>query len=336
MTVRVTAPCRLHFGLIHVPVAGITHGLDGEPIRRFGGLGLMLDEPAVRVTVSPHEQWQTEGPLADRAEGFARRVVGDGVPGLHIRADGPAEHVGLGVGTALGLSVAAACRRLVHADAGGVQELAATVGRGERSGIGMYGFAGGGFIVDAGRIADEPPQLRERIDFPAEWRIVLVRPRKAGRWHGDRERSAFRRPRVAADALASARALERLSADVAAAVRGKQFDVFAAAVSEFNLRAGEPFRGDQGGAYAGPAVSAVVRQLREWGHTGAGQSSWGPTVFCFARCEDEAELLAARARITLPPETDVRVTKANNRGAKLAEDQADEADHDHIGGQNEQ
>ena len=55
---RVTAPSRLHFGLFHVPAAGLTHwpGPDDEPglpVRSFGGVGLMIDRPGVVVTVRP-------------------------------------------------------------------------------------------------------------------------------------------------------------------------------------------------------------------------------------------------------------------------------------------
>ena len=45
MSVRVVAPCRLHFGLFHVPVDGLTHYPDGRPVRKFGGLGMMIENP---------------------------------------------------------------------------------------------------------------------------------------------------------------------------------------------------------------------------------------------------------------------------------------------------
>ena len=48
---RVTAPSRLHFGLLNVPN-------DGSPdtSRRFGGVGLMIDRPGIVVTARPAEK----------------------------------------------------------------------------------------------------------------------------------------------------------------------------------------------------------------------------------------------------------------------------------------
>ena len=45
MNVRVVAPCRLHFGLLHVPTIGFTHWPDGTPVRKFGGVGERNEMP---------------------------------------------------------------------------------------------------------------------------------------------------------------------------------------------------------------------------------------------------------------------------------------------------
>ena len=70
---RVTAPVRLHFGLFHVPGEGDSP--DALPQRAFGGVGLMIDQPAIVVSVRPSDSWQFEGPLASRAQEFALRFV---------------------------------------------------------------------------------------------------------------------------------------------------------------------------------------------------------------------------------------------------------------------
>ena len=104
--IRVVAPSRLHFGLFHVPVAG-----ELQPGgRAFGGVGMMIDSPAVVVTVKPADAWQFEGPLASRAQTFAMRFVqsiseSDRQPFQVLVEQCPAEHTGLGVGTQLALAV---------------------------------------------------------------------------------------------------------------------------------------------------------------------------------------------------------------------------------------
>lgn len=321
----VVAPCRLHFGLFHVPVDGLTHWPAGTPVRKFGGLGLMVRTPAVRVSGTMTGEFAPAvGTLRGRATEVAR-LVSDKITlpysngsYLHVRADGPPEHVGLGVGTALSLAVARTARSLLHELGDTTEPDARLLGRGQRSGIGLYGFRHGGFIVDDGKVADELPRVRERIEFPVAWRIVLVRPPVAAAWHGPAERSAFHRRRPAADALATtARLLRTANEYVIPALKAADFDTFAASLTEFNRAAGEPFRADQGGPYAGPAVSEMIKELLSWNVRGVGQSSWGPTVFAMTPSEEEAERLAARVRARFPNVADVTFTAADNEGARV-------------------
>jgi beta-RFAP synthase len=323
MSVRVVAPCRLHFGLFHVPVDGLTHHPDGRPVRKFGGLGLMIDQPCVVVTPTRTHHDVATGPLFDRAQRFMDelRDCGAGPTCQRIETNGPSEHIGLGVGTTLGLAVASvlypaywAC----HQDFP-VQTLAARVRRGRRSGIGTYGFRHGGFIADDGKVADhELPQLGVRLDFPSSWRVALIRPPVKPIWHGDREHAVFDRTRLADKALSLTDRLRSLAYDtVVPAVRNADFETFATSIHEFNRLAGVPFHDDQGGPYASPEVACVIDELMEMGAVGVGQSSWGPTVFAFAPDADEAEHLANRARDRFSSATDVTVTAANNTGARL-------------------
>ena len=75
---RATAPSRLHFGLFALPGANRFPGLDGEPgvpVRRFGGVGLMVERPGVAVVIDAADRWTADGPSADRALGFARSAA---------------------------------------------------------------------------------------------------------------------------------------------------------------------------------------------------------------------------------------------------------------------
>jgi beta-ribofuranosylaminobenzene 5'-phosphate synthase len=318
----VAAPCRLHFGLLHVPTPGFTHWKDGSPVRKFGGVGLMVEEPEVTVHVEPASEWSAAGSHGERACEFARRVWSAapvrGFKGLRVTAAGPPEHVGLGVGTALGLAVARAVTTHSITRSWTVTELARLAGRGERSRIGIFGFERGGLILDAGKEDEsDAPRLHSRADFPEAWRVVLVRPDVAPAWYGERERTAFRRSRPPAAVAALTRLLDGLATGaIEPAVRAADFRTFTHAVYEYNRRAGEPFSDDQGGVYAGPEVTGVIETLRNWGVVGLGQSSWGPTVFAFAADPAEAAALAGRVRDELPGLADVTVTAANNCGAR--------------------
>jgi beta-ribofuranosylaminobenzene 5'-phosphate synthase len=306
---RVTAPSRLHFGLLSLPAVGMDRwpGIDGRPglpVRHFGGVGLMVDRPGLAVRVEPADEWAAEGPLADRALGFARRVVGSLPPGERrpfrvVVERAPAEHTGLGLGTQLGLAVAKA----IAVEAGYPDwpaiELAVRVGRGERSAIGVHGFDGGGLIVEGGkRLGQAISPLIVRVPFPADWAVVLFTPPGDAGWHGGREREAFARLAETGPSAAETEALCRVVlTGMLPALAASDLNGFGEAVYEFNARVGNAFAPAQGGRYAGPGVTNLVARLRALGVAGVGQSSWGPTVFAVVRADDADRVRSALAGI---------------------------------------
>jgi beta-RFAP synthase len=346
---RVRTSSRLHFGLLSL--AGGAPGPDrqGEPVlpsRRFGGVGLMVEHPGVQVSAAAAAAWSAEGPLGTRALAFAHRFaqgVGaehagragespalrapDGLPpGPAGRAGPPQrlvvegcapEHAGLGTGTQLGLAVARAL-----AAAWGLPRdapaLARHVGRGLRSALGVHGFEQGGFLVEAGqRAPGELAPLVARAPFPDAWRVVLALPGEAPGLHGAQEREAFARLAGPPDGPAQTDALCRLVLlGLLPALAERDLEAFAAALFDFNARAGAAFAPVQGGTYAGPRVAELVAFIRGQGIRGAGQSSWGPAVFAVVGDEERAAHLAGRirGRFGLGP-AEAFVTRACNHGA---------------------
>ena len=50
---RLTAPSRLHFGLL---------AWGPNAPRQFGGVGLMVDHPGLTITTEPATRWTADGP----------------------------------------------------------------------------------------------------------------------------------------------------------------------------------------------------------------------------------------------------------------------------------
>jgi beta-RFAP synthase len=309
---RVTAPSRLHFGLFHVP--GGDEPEPGVPVRVFGGVGLMIDQPGVVVSARPAPSWQFEGTLASRAQVFAHRFMDriDPPPGpLQVLVERcPAEHTGLGVGTQLALAVAKALAIETGTPDLSAIELARRVGRGERSAIGVHGFDRGGLIVEPGKTrGEEVSPLLTRVLLPDEWRVAVFAPHGLDRWHGSREQQAFdragvnSRPPGLTDTLCRIALLGMLPAAVAG-----DLPAFSEAVYEFNRRAGEPFAAAQGGIYAAPDIEELIQTITRKGVKGVGQSSWGPSVFAVIESNDRAKWLveelkgAARGWVARPSE----------------------------------
>jgi beta-RFAP synthase len=329
--IRVAAPARLHFGLLSLPADGEEfwpdrHGHPVLPVRRFGGAGLMVEAPALALRVEPASDWSAEGPLAGRALAFARRFAltvagGALVPHRVVIESAPPEHCGFGTGTQLGLAVAKALAVATGGPDLDAVELAARAGRGLRSALGVHGFAGGGFLVEAGKRADRGVSpLLARVPFPAAWRVVVAVPPSEPGCHGEPEREAFRRLLDRPDTAGATNALCRLVLlGMLPALLEQDLDGFGEALHDFNARVGETFAPVQGGTYANRRVAEVVALLRQLGVRGVGQSSWGPAVFAVVRDAEHAEALAAQLRHEAAlADAQVFVTRGDNRGATVA------------------
>lgn len=314
--VRVEAYSRLHFGLLNpFPVS------PGE--RRFGGVGLMVREPSLRLTVCAAASWSAEGPAADRALSFAQRFAALAPPervrpARLVVETSPPSHVGLGSGTQLGLAVAGALAGLWGLGATSPPALGARLGRGRRSAVGMHGFEQGGFLVEAGRREeDSASPVVTRQEFPGSWSVLLVIPAATAGLHGDAEIQAFERLKHARrDESRTDRLCRLVLLGMLPALAEHDLLAFGEALYEFNRLVGECFAPVQGGIYSSQAVEAVVGLLRAQGVAGVAQSSWGPAV---AAVTDDAERAAAlagklRERFSLTP-GQVIVTRGCNHGA---------------------
>jgi beta-RFAP synthase len=315
--IRVTAPSRLHFGLLSLSAEV------GVGLRRFGSVGLMIEAPGISLRVESAGSWAASGPLAERALTFALTFAQTVPPEvarplhLHLERAVP-EHAGLGSGTQLALSVARALALAWELPALDAVELARRVGRGRRSALGVHGFECGGFLVDGGKSdSDSLAPLLIRWSFPRPWRVVLALPPGSAGLHGPGERDAFAQLAEQPD-LARTDALCRLVLlGILPALAEGNLDTFGEAVHEFNTRVGEAFAPVQGGTYASPLVAEVVEFVRRQGVRGVGQSSWGPAVFAVVGDEERGTDLARRLaeRFGLQAGQQVLVTASSERGA---------------------
>jgi beta-ribofuranosylaminobenzene 5'-phosphate synthase len=290
---RVETGSRLHFGLLN-PAC--------EPgVRRFGGAGLMIDQPRLSVTVTAAHDWSATGPLARRALALAQRfteTLPPDVPRSFRVAvhSAPPEHSGLGVGTQLGLAVARACALEAEGEVSDLTDLCRRVGRGLRSGLGAHGFVRGGFLVDGGKIREEDlAPLIAWHRFPEEWRVVVFLADEQTGLNGAAERAAF--DRLAGCAEQTPSVLCRLVLlGLLPALAERDIRAFGEALYEFNRRVGETFAVVQGGPYVSSRVAEAIAFLRHEGVAGVGQSSWGPAVFAIVEDRERAAQLIERLR----------------------------------------
>jgi predicted sugar kinase len=340
--VEVRTPARLHLGMLSF----------GTPaMRSFGGVGVMVDRPAVHVRMRRSDAFKARGPLAERTLEFAQACMQSGSlpPQSACEIDvlaTPRSHVGLGSGTQLALAVAAGMRHLFRerADEGPHEfeihptesewlfdtpdalELAKAVGRGRRSCVGVYGFSRGGLIVEAGRqipAGGDPPGERlfspmvARVRLPSVWRCVVIVQRDSIGLHGEPEKAAFAAlppvPQEISAELARLALMDLLPAAVEA-----DFTAFSDAVYRYGRLAGQPF--EQASAKLPHAASTeqLIELLRELDVPGAAQSSWGPAVMACCESLDAAgELVERLDSLGLSTQYETIIARFDSQGAVL-------------------
>jgi beta-RFAP synthase len=288
-SLQIDAPSRLHFGLLSF---GRASG------REFGGVGLMVESPGLSLEAEPAERLTVSGPLSGRVQEFAlrwQRYCGaDASVGFHLRLRRVApQHVGLGTGTQLALAVAAALYHLNDRPLPDATTLASAVGRGSRSSVGTHGFLLGGLIIDQGKSPGQRlGSLAARLPLPAAWRVVQLCPLQPAGLSGEAEARAFQQlPPVPAQV--TERLLRRIDDELLPAARDGDLDRFGEAVYQYGREAGMCFAPLQGGPFANCDLAAWIETLRRRGVRGAGQSSWGPTLFALTASAQGAEELVA-------------------------------------------
>lgn len=308
-TVRVRAPARLHLGMFDVA---------GSTTRRYGGIGLALDRPAVAIEASAADDLSAEGPDAERALAFARRcadVLGLST-GAHIRViEAIPPHVGLGSGTKLGLAV---CQALVELNGRSLpaSEIARAAGRGARSGVGVWTFASGGLVVEGGVRpgSDALSPLLARHAVPDDWRCVLAIPDSPCGLSGSAEEEAFRTLRAPREHAALVCQLVLTS--LLPALVERDLVEFGSTLTRLQRLVGEAFASVQGGPFH-PDSSALVEALLDLGAAGAGQSSWGPATYGLVGSAAEASALADRLAGLVDGRGRVAIVAFDNEGAQV-------------------
>ena len=206
------------------------------------------------------------------------------------------QHVGLGSKTTLLLSIVAAVDAL-HRLAMPRETIQQLTDRGGTSGIGIHSFFSGGLVVDVGRRRNsiwvpspssansghEIPLQLLSCRFPADWRIVLLKPDVAP-LDGDAERSFFKRacPIPKLDAL---EALAQVYHGVIPSVLRRDIGMLRSSLASISQTG---FKRREIEIYD-VAVRNLISQLNDAG-IACGMSSLGPTVYAIVEAADKRAL----------------------------------------------
>lgn len=278
-SVSVTTYSRLHLGFFD---------LSGQSQRRFGSMGVAID--AFRTTLTVSNQPYAKDPDPWPSAVLQRHLQTRGIKfdiNLDIQQAIP-RHSGLGSGTQMALAIGAGVDTLIgrSVEPTGIAVLHQ---RGARSGIGIGTFEYGGLVVDGGRgPTTTVPPLLARFNFPMSWHFLLIMDQGKDGLHGAGEKSAFKT--LPNQSVAATQKIHHLLvAQGLPALAEHDFEAFSDFVGNLQTYNADYFSPSQGGAYASPSVAAILKSLKQEGHLGLGQTSWGPTGFVLFSSKTEAE-----------------------------------------------
>lgn len=311
-SVTVCANARLHLGFLD---------LNGGYGRHFGSLGLSLDSPYIEINLIGANKISANGPASDRAIQFAQTLLQEfdsdlGVT-MHLANEIPA-HAGLGSGTQLALAVGRGLSDLYNLNIPH-REIALKLERGARSGIGIGAFEQGGFLVDGGHTkTNSLPPIIARMDFPEQWRIILIHDRAREGLHGQAEKDAFAQlPPVSEQQVGQMCRL--LVMRVLPSLVERDIAEFGDAITQIQNSVGDHFAPAQGGRYYSSTVADSLNWMLQNGAAGVGQSSWGPTGFALCETENNARALVDKISMSTRSEKSIsfQIVKARNSGSDI-------------------
>ncbi|MEM0441305.1 MAG: hypothetical protein QW463_06875 [Candidatus Caldarchaeum sp.] len=307
MKIRVTAYSRLHLGLYEL---GAHFG------RRFGGLGVYVEEPRIIVEAQPHEYLVVSGDrkqdtletvqIIRKSFGRKARLL------IKVSAQTPL-HRGFGSVTQHKLAVAMAVLNTWNIDHD-IYQLAKILGRGTISNIGTILFHQGGFVVEFPKKDTTQRPSFIRISFPETWSFVVAYPlHESG--PDDTTESILVRQLKPMEQYECMQLSHIVFSILVPSLLEHNFDEFAEALSNFQKLVGRYFSHVQGGVFRS---AKAVEALEKSGAVGVGQSSWGPAVYGLCQTMDKAVEVARAVRQLLGPDWVVFSAKAVNHGAEIS------------------
>ncbi len=307
MRVEITAPSRLHLGLL----------TDGNNQRPWQGIGLAIKEPRTILFAETIEAsgLRIAGNFENELELVVRKFYSDLNVSVGVNLEFieyPPRHVGLGSGTQIILSAATAISILAEIRMS-IEEIAARTNRGKYSWIGIEAFRNGGFIISLGQRKNSYLQPIIRLNFPEDWLIILSIPDKRRGLSGLLEDDILSKIKYSEETVKNIHSC--VMSKVLPGIIEHNIELFGKGVESVQRLVGSEFESIQGGIF-NPDSAELAELMLDAGLYGVGQSSWGPTIYGFTDKPDDARSFLRLVK-DLMPNLEVYITTAENKGARV-------------------
>ena len=326
LKVTTKTSARLHMGF---------YDLSNHAGIMYGGIGLSIEAPCTKIQISKHHKHEVIDNSHANVAGKVDTLISNWKANFYFDAENQKKHpidniqvlitqaipnhAGLGSGTQMALAIGEGLNQLFDTNLS-LTQIAEFAGRGKRSGIGIGAFSQGGFLVDAGKLTDSQknkatvPEIHSRLNFPNDWRILMINDATHIGLHGTLERQAFQQLPLINYSLKTM-VLDRMLP----ALHSSDLHTFGTCMQELQTYNGDFFAPFQGGRFASQDVASVLAWLQHNDAPCVGQSSWGPTVFAIVENAQIARHLLTKAQLAFAGISNIsfNVVSANNSGAAV-------------------
>ncbi|MGM0603306.1 MAG: beta-ribofuranosylaminobenzene 5'-phosphate synthase family protein [Bacillota bacterium] len=322
--IKIKSPARIHFGQID---------LEGSRGRIYGGAGIGVENPACIMKFRKSDNISVTGKYSEKTAEILKKFIKklhsknllDENQGAVVEIESILPfHQGLGSGTQIGLTIGEGLNNLYQLNLKPRQVAAYVDRKHSRSGIGFGVFYTGGFVVDGGRPVAEkendsylPPVIFQK-KVPENWRVIIVFPEvdKTG-LSGKKEINTFRDLKKMNKKTAAENA-HLVLLGMLPALMEKDIKSFGRAVTQLEENVGDYFKQIQGGRYSTEISADIVQFMLQNGTDGAGQSSWGPSLYGICADEKKAENIKSNLMARFGADiSNIIITKAADQGVKV-------------------
>ena len=271
-----TSPARIHLGFLD---------LSKDSSRKYGSIGLTITKFYFKLQIESSDKFEVlcsdESTKTKILEIIKILEKDHYIKNFKLTVlNCIPSHCGLGSGTQIALSVGYLISKFNGLKLS-INQIAYLLKRGKRSGIGIESFKNGGFNIDVGKLnkSKKTPLNILNVEWPKEWRILMIFDKNIQGIHGNKEIQKFKNLNKINNHKTNYN-FKALLMNIIPGIFERNFNEFANGIRTIQDMMSDTFYGSST-KYASKKIEKIFQNIKKKGVKCFGQTSWGPTGFVF-------------------------------------------------------